>query len=65
MISEERIRDYAIRFVEDEIDSITKAVEVAKIECEKPILEQRKKELEMDLKDLRRLEWQWACMEED
>ena len=56
MINEEKIRDYAMRFVEDEIGSITKAIEVAKIECEKPILEQRKKELEIDLQDLRRLE---------
>lgn len=64
MINEEKIRNYAMRFVEDEIDSITKAIEVAKIECEKPILEQRKKELEIDLQDLRRLEWQYACAEE-
>lgn len=65
MINEEKIRNYAVRFVEDEIDSITKAIEVARIECEKPILEQRKKELEMDLTDLKILEWQWACMEDD
>ena len=58
MINEEKIRNYAVRFVEDEIASITKAIEVAKIECEKPILEQIKKELEMDLQDLRKLEWQ-------
>lgn len=64
MINEEKIRNYAMRFVEDEIDSITKAIEVAKIECEKPILEQRKRELEIDLQDLRRLEWQYACAEE-
>lgn len=64
MINEEKIRNYAMRFVEDEIDSITKAIEVAKIECEKPILEQRKKELEIDLQDLRRLEWQYSCAEE-
>lgn len=54
MISDEKLRHYAVNFLKEEIAAIDKTIKTVKTEGEKELLQNLQRDLIRDLKDIER-----------
>lgn len=59
MISDEKLRHYAVNFLKDEIAAIDKTLKNVRIEGEKNLLQNLQRDLRHDLKEIEREEEGW------
>ena len=54
MISDKKLRHYAVNFLKDEIEAIDKTIKTVKTEGEKELLQNLQRDLIRDLEDIER-----------